>query len=137
MDPRRNATFALPDRMRTDNVCTELVSNKIDVESLGSGIKISGEYVSFPDSDANAAFNLLYFKSLAEFDIDSALTESDASVDSCHRRTHIFIERLCRISRLLDYVVLISVITSAPFRLFPYLATGMFSSGSQIRLRLL
>ena len=81
IDPRRNATFDLQDRMRSDNVCTEFVSNKIDVASLGSGINISGEYVNFPDGDANAAFNLLNFscKSVMEFDVVNALTKIDDS----------------------------------------------------------
>ena len=96
IDPRRNATFALPDRIRSDNVCTEFVSNKIDVASLGSGINISGEYVSLPDGDANAACNLLNFncKSLAGFDDDKADTKIDSKVCSCHRRTKILIERI-------------------------------------------
>jgi hypothetical protein len=128
MDPRKNATLALPDRIRSDNVCTELVSNKIDVASLGSGMTISGEYVSFPESDDNAAFNRWNFncKSLllllllrAEFVVDdddddeSALVmESDASADSnCHRNTSLFlIDRLCSISLHFDERDVVTII---------------------------
>ena len=94
-----------------------MVNNKIDVASLGSGIKISGEYVNFPDGDAKAAFNFLNFncKSVAEFDDDSDLTEIDANADNWNRSTSKFMERKRSISPLLATAMSIAMPT--PFQL--------------------
>lgn len=85
----------------------------MDVASLGSGIKISGEYVNFPDGDAKAAFNFLNFncKSVAEFDDDSDLTEIDANADNCNRSTSKFMERKRSISPLLATAMSIAMST--------------------------
>lgn len=118
IDPRRNTTFDLQDRIRSDNVCTELVNNKMDVASLGSGIKISGEYVNFPDGDAKAAFNFMNFncKSVAEFDDDRDLTKIDGNADNCNRCTSNFMERKRSISPRIATTA-ISIAMSTPSQL--------------------